>query len=285
MDRTQMRMGEVTLIVANIKRSIRFYKEVIGFSSIEEMPQKAKLFNGKGELLLVLEENDQAVSVKANQHSGLYHFALLFPDRKSLADQFVHLINKQVRLGGADHAVSEAIYLNDPDGNGIELYCDRPRDEWSFTDSGDVIMDTKALDVNGLSTLAGDWKGLPGSTCMGHVHMHVAGLNETEQFYSELLDFQTMARYGPQALFMAVGGYHHHLGFNTWSGEGATPQPQPAAGMKQYKIRVLDSLTYNAMYHRINDKNLIIEEGNGFFKVKDPSSMDVEIENTNNVKY
>ncbi|WP_078392409.1 VOC family protein [Shouchella patagoniensis] len=281
MDSTKMTMGEVTLIVTNIKRSIRFYKEVIGFSYIEVMPQKAKLFNGKGELLLVLEENDQAIPVKANQHSGLYHFALLLPDRKSLANQFAHLINKQIRLGGADHAVSEAIYLNDPDGNGIELYRDRPRVEWTYTESGDVVMDTKALDVNGLQALAEDWKGLPEGTCMGHVHMHVVNLSETEQFYNELLDFQTMARYGPQALFMAVGGYHHHLGFNTWSGEGATPQPQPAAGMKQYKIWVTDSQTYNVMYHRIKDKNLIIEEESGCFKVKDPSSMAIVIAKTN----
>jgi catechol 2,3-dioxygenase len=116
---------------------------------------------------------------------------------------------------------------------------------------------------------------------MGHVHMHVANLNKTEQFYNELLDFQTMARYGPQALFMAVGGYHHHLGFNTWSGEGATPQPQPAAGMKQYKIWVHDSQTYNAIYHRIKDKNLIIEEESGCFKVKDPSSMAIVVAKTN----
>ena len=177
--------------------------------------------DGKTPLLII--EQPENVTPKEPHRSGLYHFALLLPKRADLGAIIKHFMQHNVRIGASDHLVSEALYLSDPDGNGIEIYTDRDPSVWSW-ENGKVAMSTDPLDGESIiAESAGQtWDGLPAGTVMGHVHLHVAHLPETEKFYNAL-GFEVVTNY-PQALFMSNGKYHHHIGLNTWNGEGA-PRP------------------------------------------------------------
>ena len=150
---------------------------------------------------------------------GLYHFAILLPDRAALGRFVTHLGSLGVHAGSADHAVSEAIYLSDPDGLGIEVYADRPRAAWRSDSTRQLFMTTAPLDVRGVMAAAGGaaWTGMPPGTTIGHVHLHVGDLGAAEAFYHRALGFDKVVWNYPGALFLSAGGYHHHLGTNTWS--------------------------------------------------------------------
>ncbi|WP_059105601.1 VOC family protein [Shouchella shacheensis] len=272
-------LGPVNLVVQDLSRSIAFYEQIIGFSEIQYQNNEAYLYANKDALLIRLKEDKEAKPVKERSHAGLYHFALLVPDRESLATIVKHLALQNVPLGGADHLVSEAVYLSDPDGNGIEIYRDRPRKEWTYDASGYINMATLALDGDGLIEEAGVWKGLPKGTVMGHVHMHVANLQEAEAFFEELLGFDVVSRFGGQALFMSAGGYHHHLGFNTWAGEGAVPQEKPAAGMESYTIVLANDEEWDRVLGRFRGQPGTEERGDSL-AIQDPSRMTIIFEKT-----
>jgi len=222
------RMGAVHLSVADLGRSIAYYESAIGLRVRERDGGRAALGTG-GEDLLVLDE--EAGARPARGTAGLYHLALLVPQRDDLARWLAHAAREQVPLVGmSDHYVSEAIYLSDPDEHGIEIYWDRPREVWE----GQVAerMTTLPLDVGDLLGVLGDprtepFEGLAAGTAMGHVHLRVSEVPATAAFYCDALGFGLMAAFGAQALFMSAGGYHHHLGANTWESRGAG---QPAAG-------------------------------------------------------
>jgi catechol 2,3-dioxygenase len=195
---------------------------------------EARLGAGSQELLRLTELPGATPSTR---ETGLFHFALLLPDRPSLARWLAHAARDRVPLTGlSDHAVSEAIYLNDPDLHGIEIYADRPRGQWD----GRVteLMTTRPLDVQSLLGELEDpeqepFAGLPDGTMMGHVHLRVAEIPETVAFYRDLLGFELMAQLGPMAAFLAAGGYHHHIGANTWESAGAPP-PAPGSAALRY---------------------------------------------------
>jgi len=220
------RMGAVHLSVADLGRSIDYYESAIGLRVHDRADGRAALGTG-GEDLLVLVEEPGARPVHG--HSGLYHFALLLPERVDLARWLAHAAREQVPLVGlSDHFVSEAIYLSDPDDHGIEIYWDRPRSVWE----GQVAerMTTLPLDVQSLVGELGDaatagFDGLAGGTAMGHVHLRVAEIPATAAFYCDAIGFALMAAFGAQAAFMSAGGYHHHLGANTWESRGAGQAP------------------------------------------------------------
>ena len=230
-------MGAVHLTVADLERSLDYYENAIGLQARER--ENGTVFLGAGgEDLLVLYEERGAEPVRGG-HSGLFHFALLLPDRGALARWLGHAARSHVPLSGAsDHLVSEALYLRDPDGHGIEIYRDRPRAEWPM-DGDQVRMATLPLDLDDLlrDHEPGDYAGMPPGTTMGHVHLHVGDVPETEAFYGEL-GFDVMARYGSEATFMAVGGYHHHLGANTWAGRGVKPPPPGSAALRHATMLV-----------------------------------------------
>ncbi|WP_316572771.1 VOC family protein [Neobacillus sp. YIM B06451] len=227
-------IGNVHIKVENLGRSLEFYKRVIGCEVLEQSETKAILGSG-GEGLLTLEQPANAIP-KQGRTTGLYHFALLLPSRLELGKFLRHILELGYPIGAADHLVSEAIYLDDPDGNGIEIYADRPSSGWNWQ-SNEVEMATKQLDAEGILAEAGGskWEGLPAGTIMGHIHLHVADLVKAKQFYGEGLGFDLVSRY-PQALFMSTGGYHHHLGLNTWNGAGAPPPPENSVGLKQFSL-------------------------------------------------
>ena len=234
-------MGAVHLTVADVGRSLDYYRTQIGLALLAEENGTATLGAGARELLVLHEEPGAR---PADGYSGLYHFALLVPRRRDLARWLAHAARDGVPLTGlSDHAVSEAIYLRDPDGHGIEIYRDRPREQWE----GRVLelMTTIPLDTHDLLAELDDpdsepFAGLPDGTVMGHVHLRVAAIEPTVDFYRDL-GFELMAQLGTQAAFMAVGGYHHHLGANTWESAGR-PQPPPGhANLRHATIVLPDS--------------------------------------------
>jgi catechol 2,3-dioxygenase len=235
----------VHLTVADIDRSVDYYTEAIGLRVRERSAGQASLGAG-GEDLLVLIEEPGARPVRG--HTGLYHFALLLPDRNELAGWLTHAARTRTPLTGmSDHLVSEAIYLSDPDGHGIEIYRDRPRAEWPRGDGQAIAMDTLPLDVHDLlgvldSPQDAVFTGLPGGTRMGHVHLHVADVAEAEAFYDGVLGFDVMARFPGQATFLGAGGYHHHVGANVWAGRGAMAPPPGAAALRRATIVLPDEV-------------------------------------------
>ena len=230
-------MGPVALTVADLARSLAFYEQIIGLRLLaqeEENGETTAVLGTDTAVLLRLTENKAAKRV--TNTTGLFHFALLLPTRRDLALVFRHLAQTGVSLGASDHLVSEALYLDDPEGNGIEIYADQPREAWP-RQAGRIQMDTKRLNVPSLlSELAeeGDtavFSRLPNGTKMGHVHLRVANIPRAKQFYGEVLGFECMVDYGSQATFYSAGGYHHHLGLNTWQSLNAPPPPPEATGL------------------------------------------------------
>lgn len=239
---TSSRIGRVDLSVADLNRSTRFYEDVIGLRVLEHDGDVTTLGAG-GRALLRLAELPGARP--APRATGLYHFALLLPTRRDLAISLAHLHRANAPISGfADHAVSEAIYLTDPDGHGIEIYRDRPRADWRYA-GGRLKMATDPLDLQGilaeLPAAPEPWDGLPPGTVMGHIHLQVNQIETTEQFYTDLLGFDLIMRYGPSATFLSTDGYHHHVGANTWAGVGAPPPPADAARLLAYEI-ILDNV-------------------------------------------
>lgn len=213
------RLGRVRLQVSDLARSVDFYTRVLGLDVRQRDPAGATLgVTGEGGPIIELRARPGAVPVPRHGRLGLYHFAILLPDRASLGRLIAHLATLGVRAGAGDHLVSEAIYLNDPDGLGIEVYADRPRQSWRAHD-GELAMDTTPLDVQGLIAAAGDvpWSGMPAGTVLGHVHLHVGDLEAAEAFYHRALGFDKVVWSYAGALFLSAGGYHHHLGTNTWA--------------------------------------------------------------------
>lgn len=266
-------IGPVALTVADLSRSLRFYVNAIGLEVIRRDAGEAQLGAG-GRMLLSLTELPGA-RPKPARTTGLYHFAILLPSRLDLARSLRHLVEIRWPLqGAADHLVSEALYLADPDGNGIEIYRDRPRDEWP-TRSGQVQMATDPLDFDGLvAELAEDgqpWIGLPAGTAIGHVHLHVADLHLAESFYCNLLGFEVMQRGYPGALFVAAGGYHHHLGLNVWAGVGAPPPPAGSAGLRHFAVVLPDRSSLDAVLARYHEARVPVEAGPDSWLVRDPA--------------
>jgi catechol 2,3-dioxygenase len=232
-------MGRVRLTVSDVDRSQAFYERAIGLRPTE-LEDGAVALGVDGEPPLIELRGDPTAPSLDPRAPGLFHLAILLPDRAELAMALARLAQARVPLSGAsDHLVSEALYLSDPDGNGIEIYRDRPRDEWHFRD-GDLQMATLPLD---LDSLIGELSGrtevtplAPGGTRMGHVHLQVSDLDEAERFYNGALGFDVMVRGYPGALFVSAGGYHHHLGLNTWHSAGSPPAAPGAIGLGSFEI-------------------------------------------------
>ena len=227
-------IGQVSLIVRDRDRSRLFYRDVLGFEEVSA----GRLAPPGGRVLIELHERKDAIA-KPRRSAGLFHFAILVPSRAALGRSLRRLAAKGWPLSGAaDHLVSEALYLDDPDGLGIEIYRDRPRETWPVA-GGELAMATDPLDLQAVHDEPGaesPWRGLESGTVMGHVHLQVPHLAAAEAFYCGLIGFAPTVRRYPGALFVAAGGYHHHLGLNTWAGPGAPPPPDNAAGLRSFTI-------------------------------------------------
>jgi catechol 2,3-dioxygenase len=266
-------VGAVHLTVGDLGRSIEYYETAIGLVVLGREGSIARL-GADGEDLLVLYEEPGAQPVRG--HTGLFHFALLLPDRHALARWLVHAAQSRVPLSGmSDHLVSEAIYLRDPDWHGIEIYRDRPRSEWPGDGRGGVAMDTLPLDTDSLlgalddPSQVGDYDGMPAGTTMGHVHLHVADIGDTERFYRDVMGFDVMAHL-PEATFLSAGGYHHHLGANVWAGRGASPPPPGSAALRHATVILPDATERDRVAGRIADAGQEPESREDGVLVRDP---------------
>ena len=255
-------MGRVDLSVADLARSLDYYRHSIGLDVLAESGSEATLGVGATELLRLSEEPGAR---PADGYSGLFHFALLVPDRVDLGRWLAYAARRRVALTGAsDHFVSEALYLRDPDHHGIEIYADRPRELWE----GRVDrMGTWPLDLDDLLHAVpegedGQFAGLPDGTTMGHVHLRVADVDETVGFYRDLLGFDLMAQLGPQAAFLSAGGYHHHLGGNTWESLGAVQAPEGTARLRSFTIVLPDDASLAAAASRVGGTEAQDPSGN-----------------------
>lgn len=229
-------VGHVELNVQDLAQSVKFYEDIIGFKKLKESDQ-CVVFTADGTRPLLTIRQPDNVKPKEGRTSGLFHFAILLPNRVELAKALKHLHQHSVQLGASDHLVSEALYLNDPDGNGIEIYSDRDSNEWNWKDN-EVVMTVDPLNAQSILDESGqvEWTGLPPETVMGHIHLHVSNLPQSEEFYGRGLGFQVVCRFGNQALFMSTGHYHHHIGLNTWAGVGAPAPSEASAGMKFFSL-------------------------------------------------
>src|SRR3954471_23253772 len=264
----QTTVGPVHLTVAELDRSLRWYGHALGLNAARD-DGLARLSAG-GDGLLVLYEEPGARPVQG--HTGLYHYALLVPERQDLARWLAHVAQDRIPLTGlSDHFVSEAIYLRDPDGHGIEIYRDRPREQWEHVGRG-VRMGVEPLDVEDLlSASGGDTALLPATTRMGHVHLHVADLGPAAAFYRDALGFDETARLGDQALFLSAGGYHHHIGANTWAGHRATPPPPGSAALRHATIVLPDAAERDRVAGLVADAGQEPEAVAGGLLVRDPA--------------
>ena len=231
-------VGAVNLTVADLERSLAYYTRAIGLELLVRDDGRASLGAGGTELLALVEEPGAR---PADGYAGLFHFALRVPERRDLARWLAHAVRARVALTGAsDHYVSEALYLRDPDRHGIEIYWDRPRELWE----GHVDrMTTLPLDLDGLLADAGDgsFDGLPAGTDMGHVHLRVADVADTVRFYRDTLGFELKVLWAGQAAFLSAGGYHHHIGANTWESRGAPAAPEGTARLRHVTIVLPDA--------------------------------------------
>lgn len=231
-------VGAVRLQVADVGRSVAYYRRVLGMAVVEEGAGGAALGTIDGAALIELREEPGAAPAPSMGRLGLFHFAILLPDRGALGALIGHLSGLGERVGASDHLVSEALYLTDPDGLGIEVYADRPRREWRRRDR-QLVMATEPLDVAAVARAAHgeEWSGMPAGTTMGHVHLHVGDLDAAAAFYHEALGLDKTVWSYPGALFLSAGGYHHHLGLNTWA-RGAMPADETDAKLLEWRLLV-----------------------------------------------
>lgn len=274
----------VKLKVADLSRSLDFYVDRVGFKSNSRWDNTISLSaNGMPPYCFSLVEI-RGAEPKPPRTTGLYHAAIRLPSRTDLANTVKRLLSVEWPfLNAADHGVSEAVYTADPDGNGLEFYADRPRSRWRR--SGRYYrMVTEPLDLTDLLDACNDGRSqeIPGGTDIGHIHLQVADLEAARHFYHNLLGFDITQADFPGALFLSAGGYHHHIGVNTWAGNGAGPAPENAVGLASFAVRIPSGKAYQAVRARLESSGVPVTEvrKNGIFAallVKDPSGNLVEL--------
>lgn len=272
-----LRLGPVHLTVTDLDRSVEFYETSIGLRTHRRDGAEAVLGVGGEDLLVLVEQPDAR---RAGRHAGLYHFALLHPSRLELARAAKRLIATGTPISGAsDHNISEAIYLPDPDGNGIELAADRPPETWGDLSDPTAIGGPMPLDMQSLLAMVEDEEPPAEASPqlkVGHVHLHVGDIERALRFWRDGVGFEVMTAF-PSAAFIAAGGYHHHLGLNTWRGEGAPPQPDGVVGLRHWTIVLDDAADVAAVRERVAATGAETEDRPGGFLSRDPYRNAVEI--------
>ncbi|WFA08423.1 VOC family protein [Tissierella sp. Yu-01] len=262
---------EVVIKVMDLNRAVEFYKSIMGFKVLRKKEKKVVMtVDGINPIVTLIRPDD--IVPKEHRRTGLYHFAILLPTRKDLGKFIKNIREKGYPIvGGSNHGVSEALYLQDPEDNGIEVYADTPDRNWERTLIG-VKMITEPMDYRGLIELAGDdvWQGAPDGTILGHMHLHVSNLDESLNFYSAL-GFKLVQAMMDQAYFVSTGGYHHHIGFNIWNGKGAPPPPEDSAGMKYFTLKFPDEDTRKEKINNLKEQGYVMIEKNNKLFTRDPS--------------
>lgn len=274
-------LGFAHLLVRDLDRSIQFYTDVIGFTLAAREGESATLTSGGPDAWLRLTALPDAQS-RPPRATGLYHVAILVPNRQALARWLRNLVEHDYPLTGvADHLVSEALYLDDPDGNGLEIYRDRPREDWPRL-NGQIQMASDPLDVRAL-LMEGlqderPWTGLDPATRVGHMHLRVSQLDDAVRFYRDVLGFDLITQMGQSAAFLSVGGYHHHLGMNTWESRGGSPPPANAVGLRHFEVVVPDAAELARVTKRLRAAEIAFTTDEaGAVETRDPAGNAVRL--------
>ncbi|KGE16588.1 VOC family protein [Paenibacillus wynnii] len=272
-------IGLVQIRVSQLEHSLDFYQNVVGLKVLRQKSREVEMTADGQNVLLILREIEHAKVLRRNSVAGLYHFAILVPDRPSLGLVLRNLISSGIHVGQGDHLVSEALYIQDPDNNGIEIYRDRPRDSWRHDAEGHVVMSTDPVDVDGLLAASEDltWSGLPEGTVIGHVHFHVGDLGKAKGFYVDLLGFELTAYYGDAAMFISAGGYHHHIGLNIWAGQGAPAAPEDAAGIDYFTLLLPSEEERAVVVERVRKAGYTVDEVDGAPALRDPWNIGIKL--------
>ena len=271
-------VGPVTLQVADLARSIDYYERILGLRVLRGSPGLATLGTQDGVTPLVtLRERPGATPMPKRGRLGLYHFAILLPDRAALGRFARHLADSSVYAGMSDHLLSEAMYLTDPDGLGIEVYADRPRSGWRHQDR-QLLMATEPLDVESVIGAAGGerWSGMPAGATVGHVHLFVGDLDAAARFYHSGLGLDKVVWSYPGALFLSAGGYHHHLGTNTWA-VGAPAAVEADARLLEWEIQVPTAGDAAAVLESLRQAGVAVERSADGGVARDPWGTAVRI--------
>jgi catechol 2,3-dioxygenase len=263
-------VGRAHLVVTDLDSVSKFYQDIIGLSVIEKS-ESGVLLGAHGLPLLQL-TTGSSVSRAPRQAAGLFHTAFLMPNRSELAHFLASAAHKGVQLDGAsDHLVSEALYLSDPEGNGIEIYRDRRPDEWTYMPDGTVQMATDRLNLQELYNSApqGDWNGMAPGASVGHIHLQVGDIPRADGFYRDVLGLKIMARY-PGASFFATGGYHHHIAANIWNSRGATARQDNMTGLADYTVRFNDREALAKALAALETQEIATQKTSEGYALKDP---------------
>lgn len=268
-------LGRVGLAVEEMDTVSRFYTSVIGLEVLEETPTGLLLGPAGGPAILVLEETD--AGERQGAAAGLFHHAIRVPDRGALGAVLTRIEAQWPLDGASDHGVSEALYLQDPEGNGVEVYRDRPRSEWPRDSEGGVEMYTRPLDLEELRHDGGGTEDLSEAT-MGHVHLEVTDLSEAKGFYADTLGFGVADQWDQrgtlEALFLAAGDYHHHVGLNTWGGR---TEPARGRGLAWFEVRVPDAGGLRALRTRLDEAGISTTDWDTGFEVTDPDAIEIRV--------
>lgn len=262
-------VGPVHLQIADLGRSREYYEDLLGLQLKSTNGASATLGAADGQELVVLHEQRGLRAAPRRGAFGLYHFAILLPDRASLGRFAAHLSRLSVPVGMADHLVSEALYLTDPDGLGIEVYADRPRSTWKYRGQ-ELLMTSDPLDIASVAAAGGHvpWSGMPAGTTMGHMHLHVGNLMEAEAFYHAAIGFDKTVWSYPGALFLSANGYHHHLGTNTWSPGPSAREDE--ARLLEWHLRVPTADDVRAIADRVRAAGYAVSMENADARLTDP---------------
>lgn len=275
-------IGHVHLTVANVERQIEFYRSVVGFKLHWHEGETAGLGAGQADLLRLTEDSS---SSRVRGTTGLYHFAVLYPNRRELARSVARLIELRYPNSPTDHLMTETTYLDDPEGNGIELYADTPeRGSWDMSDDGFAAVDAQGnphsgrepLDVEALlqHLRPGDRldQSAPEGTGIGHVHLHVADIAEANYYYHDQLGFDIQGVSNSIGIsFVSAGGYHHHIGLNIWLGQGAPAPANGALGLRYFSILVPDAAELGRLSDRLEQAKLPFKKNEAGVLARDPS--------------
>lgn len=252
-----MKIDHFTLLVKDITRSVKFYQDVLGMDLVSVVGNKYNMGIGN-KILFTLVTNSNVT--EKTRTTGLYHFALLLPKRSDLGSLLYHFVVNNIKIqGGSDHGVSEAVYLADPDNNGIEIYIDKDDNLWPFNKEG-LTMVSEYLNYDELimKRTSDESFKMPSEAIIGHMHFHVSDILKAKDFYINALGFQLMQD-ANSAVFVSDGNYHHHLGFNIWNGRNIENRPENMAGLLDYKLSASSDKITN-LIHRLKTKNILIEE-------------------------
>lgn len=276
-----LRLERIHLRVRNIESVVGFYETFLGLRAINSSGNTVALHSAPGGQPLLLLTEDAQADGRNPSAPGLFHNAFLFPSRPGLAAAVRRiLLNRWPIEGFADHGVSEAIYLSDPEGNGVELYVDKPQSQWPYQD-GRLRMVTKPLDLKGLLATEGAATMAPASQTaaisVGHIHLQVSDLRKAEQFYHDLLGLDITQKDFPGALFFSAGGYHHHVGANIWNSRGVAPSPRNSAGLIGFTMRFSEQQAVEAVATKALELSLNVDVSTRRPLLRDHDGITIEL--------